>query len=138
MAVLMENSSFKEFIKLFKVLKFPDYVSCDAQDLITKLLNVDDEMRLGMGDNGTYSDCTSFVSTYFDSTYSSSLIAISTLFLTIRIERHPVTFILLQHRLGSIGGETGGSALQARLFIPPHISSVYHISRSRVRLERYE
>ncbi len=66
MAVLMENSSFKEFIKLFKVLKFPDYVSCDAQDLITKLLNVDDEMRLGMGDNGTYSDCSmSSDCTYF-------------------------------------------------------------------------
>lgn len=74
MAVLMENSSFKEFIKLFKVLKFPDYVSSDAQDLITKLLNVDDEMRLGTGDNGTYSDCTYFDSTSSDCTYSSSLL----------------------------------------------------------------
>jgi len=69
MAVLMENSSFKEFIKLFKVLKFPDYVSCDAQDLITKLLNVDDELRLGMGDNGTYSDCTYCDCTSSDCTY---------------------------------------------------------------------
>ena len=114
MAVLMENSSFKEFIKLFKVLKFPDYVSSDAQDLITKLLNVDDELRLGMGDNGTYSDCTYFVSTssdctYFNSIYSFLLYTIP----NIRTERHPVTSILLQHRLGSIGGETGGSALQA-------------------------
>ena len=57
MAVLMENSSFKEFIKLFKVLKFPDYVSHDARDLITKLLNVDDELRLGMGETGMLSYC---------------------------------------------------------------------------------
>jgi len=54
MAVLMENSTFKEYIKLFKILKFPDYVSCDARDLISKLLNVDDENRLGTGASGTY------------------------------------------------------------------------------------
>ena len=48
MEVLMENHSFKEYIKLFKVLRFPDYVSEDARDLITCLLNVDDESRLGL------------------------------------------------------------------------------------------
>ncbi len=41
-----------DYTDIFKRIKFPDYVSAEAQDLITKLLDVNTQTRLGSGENG--------------------------------------------------------------------------------------
>lgn len=50
--LVKENAKFKEYTKLFKQVTYPDWVSPEAQDLISKLLTVDDKERLGTGKHG--------------------------------------------------------------------------------------
>lgn len=50
--VVGENMHFREYAMLFQKLQFPPYISQAAQDFVTRLLNVDDEQRLGAGENG--------------------------------------------------------------------------------------
>ena len=50
--LMKENAKFKEYSKLFKQIEFPDWISPDAKDFISKLLDVDDKVRLGTGKQG--------------------------------------------------------------------------------------
>ncbi len=43
-----------DYSDIFKRIKFPDYVSPEAQDLISKLLDVNSQTRLGAGENGIH------------------------------------------------------------------------------------
>jgi serine/threonine protein kinase len=47
-----ENQKFHEYTRLFTKVDFPDWVSENAKDLISKLIDVDDTKRLGAGKNG--------------------------------------------------------------------------------------
>lgn len=50
--VIDENLHFKEYAVLFQKIQFPAYVSAAAQDFVSQLLNVDDQQRLGSGEDG--------------------------------------------------------------------------------------
>jgi serine/threonine protein kinase len=50
--VVGENLHFREYAMLFQKIAFPNYVSPAAQDFINSLLCVDDDSRLGTGENG--------------------------------------------------------------------------------------
>eukprot|EP01031_Cornospumella_fuschlensis_P034683 gene34683-41999_t len=45
--VVEENVQFKEYAQLFQQLTYPVYVSIEAQDIMNKLMDVNDETRLG-------------------------------------------------------------------------------------------
>lgn len=47
-----ENLHFREYAKLFQKIPFPDYLSAEAKDLVSKLLDVNEKTRLGSGPNG--------------------------------------------------------------------------------------
>lgn len=46
------NIHFRQYAALFQIVSFPDYMTEDAVDLITKLLDVNESTRLGSGPNG--------------------------------------------------------------------------------------
>lgn len=50
--VVGENIQFKEYSMLFQKINYPNYISKDARDFISKLLDVNDATRLGSGPNG--------------------------------------------------------------------------------------
>eukprot|EP01039_Chlorochromonas_danica_P009822 gene9822-10864_t len=50
--VIEENIHFREYAQLFQKLAFPNYISLPGQDLMNKLLDVDDTTRLGAGKDG--------------------------------------------------------------------------------------
>ncbi|RYY77567.1 hypothetical protein EON63_18490 [archaeon] len=45
--VVEENAYFKEYAQLFQQLQYPAHVSLGAQDIMNRLLDVNDETRLG-------------------------------------------------------------------------------------------
>lgn len=45
--VIEENIHFREYAQLFQKLTYPNHISLFAQDLMTKLMDVDDKTRLG-------------------------------------------------------------------------------------------
>jgi serine/threonine protein kinase len=50
--VYHENMKFHEYISLFQRFDYPEYLSDIAKDFISKLLEIDEEKRLGSGANG--------------------------------------------------------------------------------------
>jgi serine/threonine protein kinase len=51
-ANVFKHEKYSNYVKLFQKLDFPEDISDDCKDLISKLLNVDEKRRLGAGRNG--------------------------------------------------------------------------------------
>lgn len=49
---LQENLSFKDYAMLFRRIEFPQQMSRSARDLVSRLLDVNPQTRLGAGRNG--------------------------------------------------------------------------------------